>query len=54
VGNEDDSDHQSSPRAPIDAPHERAPIMTMLNPSARGFRWTYAKVAMQQEGPRPA
>src|SRR6266566_3668105 len=28
----------------FDAPHERAPIMTMLNPSARGFLWTYAKV----------
>src|SRR5262249_60764958 len=50
VGDEDDTDHRSSPRAPIDAPHERAPIMTMLSPGARGFLPTYAKVAMQQEG----
>ena len=35
VGDEDNTDHESSPRAPNAAPHERGTFMTMSNPERK-------------------
>ena len=39
VGDENEADHRSSPRALV-APHERAHMLTIQNPSARGL-WAF-------------